>query len=1337
MNKKQKRFVFAVLFSAFLCLPVLMIPGTVNAVVIYVDADATGAGTGTSWSNACPEFGEALYSATAGDEIWVAAGVYHPTRDRYGDYAPEDSRDKTFFFNSTDSLSVYGGFDGTDGIGGGTLETDISQRDPAANEAILSGDLAGDDDSGGDNSENAYHVVHIDSATAKILLDGLTITAGNSNGGLGSYGGGIYNNAANGTVDPEVKNCIIRDNHGNYGGGVANWGSSINNDRNYLCLTSCDIRDNTATDGGGLYARQSGINLTGCLVRGNSASDDGGAVYCGTGAYHMKNCIISGNKATDGGAFYRAPNESANFDTGYYFYNCTISGNYATNLGGAMYNAPGSPKLVNCIFWNNDSGNDIKDIYNDENSNPLYYNCDVAGCEGSGDNWDTELGYDWHGNIDADPRFVTPVSPASAPTSAGDFHLQLTSPCIGAGTSDIGTFPNPIPADDIDGEPRDEAYDIGVDEALDTDGDGTRDLDDTDDDNDGVLDVDEEAAGTNPRKADTDDDGLTDPEELYNYPTDPLDPDSDDDGMTDGYEVTYGLGPKDPDDAAENWDSDTLDNLTEFQNNTNPNDPDTDGDDMPDDWEVFNALDPVTNDAAGDPDFDRISNLNEYNGGTDPHFYDVYTGRIYVDDSAAGSADGTSWADAFPSLQDALTAAGTLSGGVTIWVAKGTYYTDEGGTQTDDDRDATFDILDGFAVYGGFAGTETSLNERVLSMNNPDDLSILSGDLNQDDDSGGDNSENAYHVVFFDEVSDQTVLDGFTVTGGNSNHSPRISWADQDGGGIYNTGGSSGNGTPNITNCHIKGNNAVSEGGGIYNNEGNLRMSNCMITGNTAGVDGGGMYNYTYTLGLDGSPCSPTLTNCVFTGNSATGDGGAMYNHSYGGPVRPAIINCTFTGNDAGSAGNEIYNYVMYILNTTVGACEPQFTNCIIWNDGAIRNSHAVPAYAYCNIKGSGGSAAWVASGSDYGNNIDADPLFVDPAAGDLRLVTGSPCLDSGDNGANTEPVDLDGKARIQNGTIDMGAYEGAEAGAVVVSSAPNLINWNGNLVADFGANGMWYHDGASWHWMTNKGDVGRMTVWNGNLVVDFGDGNGMQYYDGSWNWMSNNGGVDMMINWDNGGTERLVVDFGTGRRVYTYDGAWHWFTNKDGVADMTVWNGKLVVDFGSGRGLYNNDGAWNWMSNKDDAAMMLPWNDGSTERLVVDFGAGRCMYTYDGTWDWFTNKDDVNDMAVWNDRLVVDFGGGRAVYNYDTAWHWMTNKDDTARMVTWNDGSGEKLAVDFGDGRNMSGYDGSWHWLKNDDDVPEMLAWGNLLAVDFGAGVGVYNYDGAWNLMKNWSTAD
>ena len=127
---------------------------------------------------------------------------------------------------------------------------------------------------------------------------------------------------------------------------------------------------------------------------------------------------------------------------------------------------------------------------------------------------------------------------------------------------------------------------------------------------------------------------------------------------------------------------------------------------------------------------------------------DVGFSRHYV--TTTGSGRGTSWSDA-TSLQGALIRA---SDGDEVWVAAGTYL-----PTTDGDRSVSFEISSGVAVYGGFTGSETSLPERQWATN----VTTLSGDIG----TPGNASDNSRSVVYGVDLSASTVLDGFTITGGN------------------------------------------------------------------------------------------------------------------------------------------------------------------------------------------------------------------------------------------------------------------------------------------------------------------------------------------------------------------------------------------------------------------------------------------------------------------------------------------------------------------------------------------------------------------------------------------
>ncbi|MFH1377304.1 MAG: choice-of-anchor Q domain-containing protein [Planctomycetota bacterium] len=1002
--------------------------------IVYVKADATGANDGSSWNNAFVDLQDSLSLTVTNYDIWVASGTYVPT-------VPNGDRNISFLMK--DDVNLYGGFNGT--------ETMLDQRDWETNVSILSGDLNGNDIGFTNNGENSYTVV---TGCNNVTLDGFTITGGNSNsasiygggmynfivspivkncifsGNSASHGGGIYNaqstatftnvsfilNSVSGNgggiynyMSPiTLINCTFSMNSaGGDGGGMKNSSSSsilrnctfegntassngggLQNNNSALQLTNCTFsvnsanvggggmhnsidtfsltpsitpvlnncifNENSAGDGGGMFnARYSTYSLSSCTFTLNTASTNGGGIYnfyssstisnsafagnaatnSGGGVFNyssaptLMNCILCANTATNGGGINNV-NSSSSILT-----NCTIRGNTANASGGGFYNSESSPMITNSILWDNNAITSGNELYNADLITNYISFSSVKGCGGSGASWNATLGIDGGGNNNANPMFIDASDPAGPDgifrTTDDGLNLQSTSPCVDAAHS------VPAPQTDITGRSR-------VD----------------------ILSI----VNTGSGYATFFDIGA------YEY-----------NGST-GYTI------------AGEFTGDVVPNLLLEISSTSV------------------TIGSVMSAASGCFEFSAIPD-GEYTITPVPVPGCVFTPSnrtvtvsnadirnvnfvvtvlvsaqpvIYVNMTASGLNDGTSWANAFTEMRFAVRHSAS---GQEIWVAKGQYCPAEFYPWN---RSISFVLKQGVSWYGGFSGGEAMKDQRDWSFN----PTTLSGDLKGNDVGFSNNKENSLNVLSSRGISN-TTIDGFVIRGGNGMY----------GGGMFNNGS-----TPTIKDCAFIWNSVGISGGGIYNASSSPRLTNCTFSWNSA-FDGGAIFN-------DYPSSSPTLTscvfrknitsyngggiyfnnngsilmNCVFDRNSAGGSGGAIYTNN---GIISTFSNCVFSGNTSNSNGGGIYNFYSNITLKNCSFCgnmsinyggaiynvsSPQLKNCILWGSNATSGYEIYnlvitnkPIISYSDIKGCGGSGgSWVSSiGTDSGNNIDLDPLFV------------------------------------------------------------------------------------------------------------------------------------------------------------------------------------------------------------------------------------------------------------------------------------------------------------------------------------------------------------------------
>ena len=273
---------------------------------------------------------------------------------------------------------------------------------------------------------------------------------------------------------------------------------------------------------------------------------------------------------------------------------------------------------------------------------------------------------------------------------------------------------------------------------------------------------------------------------------------------------------------------------------------------------------------------------------------------IYVDARAHGAHDGSDWANALVSLQDALAGA---TPGWEVRVAGGIYTPDQGTGIAPGNREASFKLAGGITIRGGYAGVGASDPD---ARNVQTYATVLSGDLASNDLPVADpcdlwreasRTDNSRHVLTAVAGKGEATLDGVQVIGGYA-FGPSMASTITDGSqgaGLLMTGGSL-----TLNNCTFSGHWASGDGGAICVADGHLNVAGCTFRANGAGLESRG----NQTRGTGGAIRSDgksqmTLARCKFYSNFAGSQGGALDNDK--GSV--VLTRCVFVQNRAGNAG--------------------------------------------------------------------------------------------------------------------------------------------------------------------------------------------------------------------------------------------------------------------------------------------------------------------------------------------------------------------------------------------------------------------------------------------------
>ena len=448
-----------------------------------------------TWAKAATNIQDAVNAADPGDTVWVTNGVYDGGYGLVnGDSTTRVAVTKALVLRSVNGPTVT--------VITGDILTDRIRCVYLTNGATLSGftlrDGAAQIPSGPDFEKSGGGIYGEPGA---IVSNCVIVGNYAYNLGGGACGGGTY-------FDTQFIS-----NHANHGGGACsgvfyrctfsnNWATWYGGGTRAGYFFQCRLNNNQAREGGGAYQAV----LTNCWLEGNTATNLGG----GATRSILDNCTLARNscQAYGGGLSYS------------FFRACCLSNNSATTNGGGAYGCTGICSVVtynqaydgggtylglysNCLFtynWVNASGGGA---YNCE-----LYQCTMATNTGNSGGGGAKYGtvrnciaYYNRGGTDVSRNLSGATvsyscsmplatgdgnitnAPLFADSVAGDYHLQVGSPCIDSGAAgasgppDLDGIPRPLDGNNDGTAVEDMGCYEYIHPAADSDGDRIRDAD--------------------------------------------------------------------------------------------------------------------------------------------------------------------------------------------------------------------------------------------------------------------------------------------------------------------------------------------------------------------------------------------------------------------------------------------------------------------------------------------------------------------------------------------------------------------------------------------------------------------------------------------------------------------------------------------------------------------------------------------------------------------------------------------------------------------------------------------------------------------------------------------